>query len=313
MNIGFSFISKEWLQCLEKSFDNLKLDIIQIWREGELVGAMPCFIYGKKIIQPPSIPYMGPLIAPAASNKYSRIESNLHKFCNVLIRELLKSKYEYICFNAFPDLIDIRSFIWKNWNINVRYTYLVDFRNIDLKELWNIVDHNSRTQVRKAEKEGVVIKIEEELPEIYDIYRKQFSPKRPSRLILKKKQIEEIYYTMKKENCLKCYCAYTKNNELISFYIAAIDNKRAYLWLGGINNKFKNTQATSLMYWEIIKDLFGKVDHLDLVGANIYDIALFKRDFATHIIPFYQVELYSKSANEIAHVLKKHIARRKSE
>ena len=57
-----------------------------------------------------------------------------------------------------------------------------------------------------------------------------------------------------------------------------------YAWVAGADPAYRDSGATSLLYWKLL--LQAPFSRFDFVGANMREIALFKRGFGGTLLPY---------------------------
>jgi hypothetical protein len=67
------------------------------------------------------------------------------------------------------------------------------------------------------------------------------------------------------------------------------DTKRAYYIFGASNPEKIGDGASSLTLWTAFENLSPRFKEIDMVGANDYKIALFKRGFGGRLVPYFLV------------------------
>ena len=67
------------------------------------------------------------------------------------------------------------------------------------------------------------------------------------------------------------------------------DNQAAYYLIGGADNRFRNSEAMSLLMWKSIKLASDKVDIFDFEGTMVESVERFFRGFGGVQTPYYQL------------------------
>lgn len=210
-----------------------------------------------------------------------------------VLSDRLGADFSWALFGNPPSLRDIRPLKWKGWRVKVNHTYHVDLR--DIRALWQSINRNARTQIRKAQELGMRVLPGEDISGFYGIYEKTFREKGLS-VPVEEGFLREVYGPLRKRNLAKLYLGMDSTGEVVSAYICVWDNRRGYFWVGGTDPRFRATQVTTLVYWSILKDMSGFLPEADLSGANTPSIAKFQKDFASSLEPYYVVERCSFGA-----------------
>lgn len=292
---GSIFSTSFWMRAMEEATEK-PFRIYGCYRKDELVGGLALQVFKKGPFRvgamPPLTPFTGIVVRPDRTGKFSLQESRRKQIMEV-ISDRLVSDFDFLTFSNHPCLRDLRPLKWKGWRIGVNHTYLVDMR--DPKKLWNSFDRSIRTQVRKAEGLGIEVFAGEDISKFYEIYRATFSHK-GIRAPVGERFFARAYPLLREQRAAKIYFGQDSKGEVISAYICVWDERRGYFWAGGTNPESRATQVTTLIYWSILKDISQFLPEVDLNGGNTPSIAMFQRNFATSLEPYYQVEHASVGA-----------------
>jgi len=205
------------------------------------------------------------------------VESTLGdtKYCEYVVDFLraLRLTFTKIEIRIPPAIPDVRPFIWANFSIKNRFTYV---KNLDKLEYAKDVHKN----IAKAASVPYVYKEEAITAEILSINLQIFYD---LKLYSKKsvKEIGKLIAQLSDTEYLTCFSCYLENELLVS-HIVFIDeeNKIAYTVL---KNKLYQKQAGSLhsaLYHHLFVYLKSKgFEYVDLLGADMEFISLFKSRF----------------------------------
>jgi len=147
----------------------------------------------------------------------------------------------------------------------VRQTILIDLKT-DLGLLWSRIDKNLRTDVRKAKKSGVTLKISREQEDVgacFEIF-----------LNLNKKYLTPVLkeHNFKLTDNSELLCA-IYNNQIISFILVDLSNtagkNNPRLKYAATNDAYKQLNPVSFLYWEAIARYKAqRYEFLDLGGSD---------------------------------------------
>jgi len=231
------------------------------------VGAVNLLYQDRRIIKAATIPhlfqYFGVLFFSQAHEK-ALIADIIRKLEN-------ESDYLYLCFSPEFEGIDD---LGKNWNLVKSVT--LGLTADDLRQWGANFRHSARKQIKKAEREKVVIKTTESVP--VELWEKSYSrsntptPISPEQLIMWSGKLIE-------NSLLKIYTAEIENKP-IAFRAQLMYGDYAYDWIAGSDPDYNITGANQLLM-SVIGDDFrsSEIKMWDLVDARIENIARFKRSF----------------------------------
>ena len=292
---GSLFSTTLWMRGM-REVTGKEFRIYGCYDKGKLLGGVALQVFNKGPFSvgtmPKLTPFTGFIIAPQETHKLSNQELTRKTIMDSL-SDRLRNDLSWVFFANHPSLRDLRPLKWKGWSVGVNHTYYVDLT--DMERLWNSVDRNVRTQIRKAEALGMRVVAGEDISLFYKIYRETFSHKGlpvPAR----QETVRQVYSLLREQGLAKLYLGEDSSGKAVSAYICIWDSRRGYFWVGGTEPESRSTQITTLVYWSILKDMSGFLPAVDLSGGNTPAIARFQRDFASSLEPYYQVEHSSLGA-----------------
>lgn len=220
-------------------------------------------------------------------NYKSNFENNIEDekyFLNEIIVLLKKKKVDFVMqpstnalFNIFPDN-----------SLNCYFgTYKIDLRS-DLDSIFSNFHSKHRNVIRKAEKDGVIIKSGISYKDDAYSLLKQTYDRQNKICISKSKFLSEIYSLS--DNC-KIYVSYY-NDIPQSSAVLLYNSYSSYYLHGGLSNNPK-TGANNLLHWKAIQDMHNEgVKYYDFMGARInvdkntklYGIQNFKSRFCPDLV-----------------------------
>ena len=130
---GTFFSTTKWLKLL-----GLPFKIYGYYKGNNLLGGMASFV------QPaPLTPFQGILVADLPMKYVSQLSFH-NEVANALIEVAPTKFYNHY---TFPD---IRPFKWAGWDIDIRYTFVVDLT--DMTKLWESLEKQTRYEITHAHK-----------------------------------------------------------------------------------------------------------------------------------------------------------------
>lgn len=281
---GTIFCTTTWLKIFLTPFK-----LFGCYRDDELIGGLPvlerrgiCLSGGPRA---PLIPFQGVIVCDVPGMKYANVIAFQNEVTGRLI-ETLEQTYRDIEIANHFSFIDIRPFIWAGYSQLVRYTYIVDLSNLD--KLWGEMEKDTRYEINKARKNEIVVKKQLDVMVFDRLYTLTFERKGLKRR-LSTEFICRLYNALKNKDCVEIYLGEGKDGIPSAAVFVMWDTKRAYYILGASNPDKIGDGASSLTLWTAFEDLSSRFKEIDLVGANDYNIALFKRGFGGRLAPYFVV------------------------
>lgn len=270
---GTIFSTSRWLTLFDKEFW-----IYGCYKGEELVGGMAFFVDDEACCsggaRTPLTPFQGILVCPPRGMKAVNVLSLQTEVAEVLI-DSLDEFLEVEVANHYT-FHDVRPFIWEGFNQSVRYTFIVDTRN--LIDTWENMEKDTRNMVNKAEKTTHVM-FPRNIDAFDTLYSKTFNRKGIERPISKEFMNRMIRFIDSH------ICMIYQEDTPLAGAVFIRDSKRAYYILGA--SEKTDTGAPYKALWQSMK--LCERDEVDLVGCNAPAIAHFKKGFGGRLEPYYCV------------------------
>lgn len=294
---GTLFSTSLWMDILNKYPDG-KAKLLGVFSSNDIISGILLYERRKAFLNimayPPLTPFTTILFKESNTSKFSKIENSQKKII-MLTDDYLNKKYNYSALQLEPSIKDVRPFLWLGWKPSVNYTYEIDLSNI--KILWEKMDKDAKYEINKANKNNVQIVHGDNMEQFLVLYEKTFA-KQNFKIPLNKDWLKNMFEILSREKKCRLYYAKSSKEEVISSALTVWDNKKAYYFLA-VSEPKVSIGSNYLLLWHIIGEMSKKFTALDMVGANIPNIAKFKREFATKLTSYYIVEKYSSFLVEI--------------
>jgi hypothetical protein len=233
-------------------------------------------------------------------NKTKEFQGNNELFeeKNIVLEILrfLEKQFNFIAINNNYLINDIRPFIWNDYHVEVRFSYMIKLDNIN--QIYQNMEYRVKYDVKKCEKSNIIIKPTDDLQTFYDIHASTYKMqnlKCPESF----EQIKKLYLNLKKLGEAQLFFA-QNNNDILSTSLIVWHEKVAYYLMGGVNRDFRHFGSSNFLMWYILQELAKKnVDFIDLYGANSPRIALFKRGFGGKLDHYFRVLKFTTVPLEI--------------
>jgi hypothetical protein len=230
--------------------------------------------------------------------------------------ELLQGmKYEYNEIGVYFSSIQYPADTFEKTNIPVERcsTPIIDL-SLSEEDIWNkSLKSCRRSRVRKAQREGVVVKTygaegyDLFLPCQIDLHKKINIPNKPEEFYRK------ILNHYAPKNQARVFIA-EKEGEIFAGSIAIGNQVYMHFWEAAIMQNAPSIGLYEIIYWENIvwaqKNGSSFFDLCVIDEKNLPQIAFFKLEISNHVVPFYQV-ISSKMSFRILAKLQKYLSHTK--
>jgi CelD/BcsL family acetyltransferase involved in cellulose biosynthesis len=158
---GTLFHRWKWLKIAER-FTSARLSPLMFVSEGEPLGIFPLFFrkssFMRTIFSPPprlAIRFHGPVISDQVRRKGYKKEQILLDVQKAADDFIVTTFHPHLTVISHPPrMVDVRSFLWRGYGIEVVYDYLSDLRP-GPEKLWEALKANQQRNLRKSEKMGL--------------------------------------------------------------------------------------------------------------------------------------------------------------
>ena len=291
---GTLFHKTYWLNTSGEKFK-----IYGCFKNGNLLGGLPIICKSKfgikQAVHPPLTPYLGVIFKKSETKYVNRISEE--KKISESIAKRIKEDFDFVRFNFSPLFTDLQPFVWQGFSSNVRYTYLLNLKN--LEKAWKGMEDNRRNDIRRAEKDGIVVESSDSFKEAFALVERTFQ--RQGIEVKFKSAASGYNKVLNKKGQSKSFLARNKGGKAIAMVYIVWDKKRSYYLLGGYDPEKRHHGASAIAMWEAIKFTKEKLglDEFDFEGSMIPQVEQFFRKFGGELTPYYSVA-WAKSSIKIA-------------
>lgn len=253
---GTIFSTTRWMQLHDAPFT-----VHGYFKRDNLLGGIASFNEPM-----PATPFQGVLVEATPDAKYTTIMSRHNEVAAALTHFLPNEFWNHY---TYPDM---RPFLWRGWKVGIRYTYVVNLRNMN--ELWSNLEKNTRYEI--TSRQGLEMAGNPHLDIFDDLYSQTFTRKGLSRPL-------NSEFFRKLASAIDHALYMTTDNEAGVLMIR--DNKRSYYIFGASSG----SGASSYCLWQALLSESLVRKEVDLVGCNNQKIGLFKRGFAGRLQCYFGV------------------------
>jgi hypothetical protein len=287
---GTIFHTNSWLDACSE-YGGKKVRIFGCFKDDTLIGGCSLFV-GKKwgvmsYAESNSgfSPYGGFVLSSPPAQGVHKQETFSRQIVESLLECIKKEHYVSIVISNSPEFQDIRPFISGGWKSRVQYTYYFDLGvNIEAH-----IDTRLKKTMRRAEKERLVFEPSSDIAKFYSLLcqtyaRKKLQPAASERFIA------DISSFVRDQDCGELVVARTPEGEVACAEMVVWDTKRAYRWAAASDERFKDTGASSLLLFTVLKRLQERgIRTINLMGANTFQLSQFLARFNPALVPYYPV------------------------
>ena len=252
----------------------------------EPVGIFPVFEYTRGPVTGVFSPaphswtsYLGPALLNVDKLKQRKADSRIKRFlegCLEWIDEECSPVYTKFVTAEFDD---IRPFVWNEYDVDPRLTYIVDLEGTE-DELLKRFSSDARRNIQNADEaaytieEGDVDDVERIVRKVRERYESQGQPFQLST------EFARSLYQQLPDGVLRPYVCRV-DGEFLGGILVLESGRTRYRWQGGVKpDADVDLAINDLLDWHVMRDgLHGGIDEYDLVGAGVPSINRYKAKF----------------------------------
>ena len=304
---GDIFCYSWWLEAITKS--NFK--ILTVTEENEITAGIPMALDAQNKINTPPITRTSGVLYKHREGTSDRNRKSLErKWLKALLEFIPPDDFVQMCFNHhFTDWLPFR---WKGFKQTTRYTYLIDYIDNTITDLWNNVDIDNQRIIRRAEEKGITVSVSDDFELVYRFEELSYE-RQGMRFMIPFNELKSLDDAIKLRGRRVIFTACGSDGIIHAVLYSAFNSKTAYSLLSGSDPDLRNLGGHTLVMWEAIRFFFGKVNYFNMCGSDIERIEAHLKGFGGNLTPYYMIfneNLSGKPNNFIFHIkqVKFHIA-----
>ncbi|MEI6697317.1 MAG: peptidoglycan bridge formation glycyltransferase FemA/FemB family protein [Bacteroidota bacterium] len=279
---GDLFCYSWWLNTITKG----DFKILAIVEQNKIVAGIPLAYIDGEINEPPLTRTLGPLY----KNLDNLIEHDKitlqRKWLNLLLDQIPLDSVVQFC--TSHNITDWLPFRWRGFKQMTRYTYLINYSNKTIEDLWKSLSTNKKRDIIKAKKYNLRVENSENFELFYNLveqtYKRQNLTYRFS--IEDYKLLDEV---LKNNNKRKIFVVFDERNQIHAAIYIVYNSKSAYFLLSGSYPELRHNGGATLALWEAIKYFSFHVEYFNFGGSNINHIENYIRGFGGDLTPYFHI------------------------
>jgi hypothetical protein len=231
--------------------------------------------------------YLGPVFHPSVQAlKATTRQKMLDHVTGEVRGEIDRIAPNYVSFTTVPNFLDVRSFIWKNYREQLRFTSVIDLER-SLDEIWMSFTRRCRQGIKYVSTQSPEIQQTDDVSALLDIWRTRFPALEMEVPLLSDGYLKDLVATFPHD--VTVYNLVIDGRLATATACCTIQKERYGYWIGNVNVR-KDLSVTDYLIWEVIKraksDGFKKLD----LGESDERLSKYKAKFDPVLEPFCFVE-----------------------
>jgi len=302
-NEGTVFSLSDYLQGMGKNFQ-----LFFVLQGMEIKAGVSLVLSddGERVIDDDLVIYNGLMFDPMLGQK--DVKAKFQKFeITEFVANELASKYKSVELALSPFFIDLRPFLWFNYNSekpedkfipDLRYTSLLNissFRDSDEDEelaIFRNIDTLRQRNLREGKKRGAKVELDFDVEAFMSFYIELLESQGENVSEEKRFRMRGLIDHLIRSGKAMGFTLINEEKEPIYKLLHCFDSKRAYYLFGAGDKSSKDRYKGTFAFWESFKYLAveRKMNEIDLEGINSPKRGWFKLSFGGTIQPYYKVK-----------------------
>lgn len=255
-------------------------DVALVKPDNEILAFMPFHFKNVLTFRISILPQLTQFLGPWINYPADLKESNKAEYEKRMMNELIVQLPDYDHFeqNFHFSVENWLPFYWKNYEQTTRYTYIIE-DIAHTERIFNNFTPSKRKNINKAT-ELVEIRFDMSADDFFE-HHKNSLEKQGQKILYSKELFKKIYAKAYEHRAGKTIYAVDRNGIIHSALFVVWSKYSAYDLISSIDPDHKNSEASSLLVWEMIKFLSGKTHRFDFEGSMIEPVEKSFRQFGT--------------------------------
>ena len=244
----------------------------------ELVGGVALYERRTRlgvVVAPRLLLYYNGLVLRAESTRYpSERTSKELRTVEALLSQLDAADYRRVELRSRSPLRDGRGFLARGWSLAPSYTYVAPLD--DLSAQWDRVEGNLRRLVRRCERDGFTVSLDDDFDAFFDLHA-GVHDRKGAPLYLPRDAFRGYYEELRAAGLCVLYHARAPSGEVAASQLVLLGHPVAHTVTAGTDSRFAKAGAAPFLRWRAFEDLAAR-GHVgnDLTDASLASVARFK-------------------------------------
>jgi hypothetical protein len=287
---GTIFHNSEYLQIVADASSS-RLRLYGCFSNDDLVGGCSLLVKGRgrhfsrASSTGPLTPYGGFLLPSHDDMNVRRSFSIQDDIINALCDQIEEDRYSSVTVTNSPDLLDIRSCLWRGWKGHVAYTHYIELRDEFIKRFSKSV----RREIRKAGEAGLYVERCDDAEKHHDLLGQVFG-RQDREIPVDKSFFKAMLSVIKREDCGGMWIVRDGSDNIMASRIWIWDNKRAYAWSAASNQEFRNSGANQFLFFSLLREMQKRgFNEVNIMHGNTKRLSYHAAGYNPTLVPYYTV------------------------
>jgi hypothetical protein len=230
------------------------------------------------------IPYLGPAFDPSVAGLRAHKKQNiLQQVTDEVCKEIDKISPNFVSFNTVPSFIDVRTFEWKDYKVQLGFTYAIDLEK-PLEQIWSGFGRRCRQGIKHVSALSPQIRHTNDVSLVLGMWRERRKEHGERQNLFSDRYLEELAAAFPQRVTVHSVSIDGRVAGAIACCVLRED--RYGYWIVGVNVR-RDLNTNEFLIWEIIQHAKSEgFKTLDLIGAWPQGLSRFKSKFDPVLEPY---------------------------
>ena len=279
---GSLFCKSWWLEALGG-----EIRILGYYESGRLIAGIPLYFerrMGVKVCRMPQLTQTWGVVIEPLPGKRVNAAAHEMKILGTFARRLAEERAFIQSFH--PSNQNWLPFYWNGFTQTTRFTYVIDDLQ-DLGRVWDGLEQNSRTKIRKAQRLGLGVK--KCGPEAVFNASLQSFERQNKHHPYTREQLERLFDSARENDAGECFAAVDPEGGVHDAVLLVWDSKRTYFLAGGGDSNLRNSGGGSLLVWHCLQFAASRSRIFDFEGSMLEPVESFFRSFGATQVAYNRI------------------------
>jgi hypothetical protein len=292
---GTLFHKWDFLKIVEKH-SGFQLLPYAIFSGNKLRCILPFFItrrLGLTLIRSPppdaQIPYLGPAFDPSVAGLRAHKKQKIfQQVTDEVCKEIDKISPNYVSFNTVPNFIDVRTFAWKNYKVQLVFTFAIDLEK-PIEQIWSGFGHTCKNGIKHFSALSPHVEQTHDISSMLGMWRERRKERGERQNLFSDRYLEDVVAAFPQR--VTVHSVSIDGRVAGATACCALREDRYGLWIGGVNAR-KDLSTNEFLTWEIIQHAKSEgFKALEVMGAHDPPrLTSFKSKFDPVLEPYCSVD-----------------------
>lgn len=280
---GEMFCYTWWLETITKQ----KFKIYILFENGKIIAGMPLAYDSENMINmPPLTRTLGVLYSNRDFNSLQKQSSTERKYITELVKYLpVEDLLQMYLHHNVTDWLPLR---WTGLSQTTRYTYIIDYENQNIDDLWGRLNRGRKESIRRAYKNSIHVEPVDDFDLVYKFTKQSFE-RQGLKFQVPYEDLYKLDENIKRFGNRLILRAMDNTKAVHAVLYVTFNHKSAFALLSGSDASLRKYGGHTLVMWEAVKYFIDKVKYFNLGGSDMESIENHLRGFGGVLTPYFHI------------------------